>query len=175
MVFHGRVPRHLEKQIRSWVRFQFTEDQQEKKVLISLTANILLPRYHVLWCVCSCYLRSSWLLVRKVDGYKIQFLLVCHLTSCLAAAVDHRVSDMAAAYTRRSIGVWARSKLWCLCALGTWQKHNVLSDAALPEEFKLALAESLQHGIFSSVRCPLFFLERFALVMTRCWRLIPDQ
>ena len=52
--------------------------------------------------------------------------------------------------------------------LGTWQKHNVLSDAALPEEFKLALAESLQHGIFSSVRCPLFFLERFALVMTRC-------
>jgi hypothetical protein len=28
----------------------------------------------------------------------------------------------------------------------------VLSDDALPEEFKLALAESLQHGIFSSVR-----------------------
>ena len=31
------------------------------------------------------------------------------------------------------------------------QKRKVLSDEALPEEFKLALAESLQHGIFSSV------------------------
>ena len=28
----GRVPRQLEKKIREWVRFQFTEEQQEEKV-----------------------------------------------------------------------------------------------------------------------------------------------
>ena len=45
----------------------------------------------------------------------------------------------------------------CFVAIGTffsswtWQKRSVLSDVTLPEEFKLALAESLQHGIFSSV------------------------
>ena len=47
----------------------------------------------------------------------------------------------------------------------------VLSDNALPEEFRLALAEKLQQGIFSSVsrnRCSLAYLEMtFNLIQIR--------
>jgi hypothetical protein len=84
-----RVPRGIEKRVRDWVRFQYTEAQQEKKVSF-------IP------CVSAKHL-----------------LLVFHFQTAVSAAC--------------------------------YQKRRVLSDDALPEEFKLALAESLQHGVFSSV------------------------
>ncbi len=86
-MLHNRVPRSIEKRVRDWVRFQYTEAQQEKKVSL-----------------------------RVLDKAK-HLLLVFQFSEISPCK----------------------------------QKRKVLSDDALPEEFKLALAESLQQGIFSSV------------------------
>jgi hypothetical protein len=43
-----------------------------------------------------------------------------------------------------------------------FQKRKVLSDESLPEEFKLALAESLQQGIFSSVHTRISYSAALA-------------
>jgi hypothetical protein len=40
-----RVPRELEKKVRSWVRFQFQEELAENKVIIIYTVAIVL-KYH---------------------------------------------------------------------------------------------------------------------------------